>query len=275
MTPKMINAIRWHIVCAAVCLPMCSVGNAWADTAPSGQSETQGPPIATAAVAPDTAPLEAVRGVVVPKSEISLSAEFSARIEKIPFDEGERFKRGQLLVRFDCTHYRAQTRAAWAAYRVHKQAHVANVELDKFQAVGKTDLQRSKAEMQRASAQARALEARMKQCKIVAPFDGVVVERTVKRHEVPSSNQPLLRIMNDAALELDLIIPSRWLRWLNVGTSFEFTVDETGDTHTAKVRRISAAVDPVSQTIKVSGSFKKRPPRVLPGMSGSAAFTPG
>ncbi|MEM7251571.1 MAG: efflux RND transporter periplasmic adaptor subunit [Pseudomonadota bacterium] len=215
-----------------------------------------------------------VRGVVTPVDQVTISAEFSARLDKVPFDEGQRFKKGQLLIRFDCAHYRAQTRAAWAAYRVHEKSHAANVELDRFQAVGTNEVEKSAAEMKRAAAQAKSLEAKMRQCKIVAPFSGVVVERLVQRHEVPRSNEPLLRIMNDSALELDLIVPSRWLRWLRRGEAFDFYVEETDSTHTAKVKRIAAAVDPVSQTVKISGVFEKRPKRVLPGMSGSAHFQP-
>ncbi len=218
--------------------------------------------------------LEPVRGVVKPKKEITLSSEFSAKLLRVPFDEGERFKKGDLLVQFDCAHFKAQTNAAWAAHRASKEAHAANRELDQFAAIGKSELLQSEAQSARTAAEARALEARTKHCTIGAPFHGIVVERNAHPHEVPGSNQQLLRIMNDSVLELDMIVPSSWLRWLRKGARFSFAVDETASSYDAEVTRIGASVDAVSQTIKIKGTFLHRPSEVLPGMSGSAQFSP-
>lgn len=225
-------------------------------------------PSSSEAVMPDLS----ARGLIRPLKEVALSAEFSTKVSKMPFSEGARFKRGQLLVAFDCSHFRAQTNAAWAAYRATKETHSANVELDQYKAVGKRELRRSEADVKRTAAEARALEARTRRCKITAPFAGVVVEQGVHPHEVPSSNQMLLRIMDDSNLELDLVVPSIWLRWLKVGVQFSFLVDETGTEHEAKVKRIGAQVDAVSQTVKLVATFTERPKSVLPGMSGSAHF---
>ena len=80
--------------------------------------------------------------------------------------------------------------------------------------------------------------------------------------------------VDDSTLEVDLIVPSTWLRWVNKGTRFEFDVDELGRSYTAQVDRLGAKVDAVSQTIKITGSFVDRPGNVLTGMSGTAKFTP-
>jgi membrane fusion protein, multidrug efflux system len=40
----------------------------------------------------------------------------------------------------------------------------------------------------------------------------------------------------------------------------------------AEVTRIGAAVDPISQTIKLAGMFKRHEFSILPGMSGTAQF---
>ena len=69
-------------------------------------------------------------------------------------------------------------------------------------------------------------------------------------------------------------MPSRWLRWVSTGTEFEFDVDELGQKFKAKVARLGAKVDAVSQTIKLTGVFVTRPGAVLAGMSGTARFAP-
>ena len=61
---------------------------------------------------------------------------------------------------------------------------------------------------------------------------------------------------------------------MHEGTKFQFKIDETGLEYGAKIKSIGSEVDPVSQTISVSGVFEKLPSEVLSGMSGSALFQP-
>ena len=114
---------------------------------------------------------------------------------------------------------------------------------------------------------------RVNQCKIKAPYDGRVIELAVNEHERVPADKEILSILNDKNLEIELIVPSNWLNWLTVGEAFAFQVDETGKTLDAKVSKIGAVVDPVSQTIKLTGKFDdQRLIDVLSGMSGTALF---
>ncbi|MFT7576275.1 MAG: membrane fusion protein (multidrug efflux system) [Alphaproteobacteria bacterium] len=79
-------------------------------------------------------------------------------------------------------------------------------------------------------------------------------------------------MVSETKFEIELIVPSHWLRTIGIGAAFKFTVDELGATYTGKLIRLGAAVDPVSQTIKIIGTFDTKPSKVLSGMSGSALF---
>lgn len=213
-----------------------------------------------------------VRGLVEPVNEAVISTEIVARIEKLPFKDGERFSKGDLLVKFDCARYRADLKARKAAYRSLYTTYKTNKELDSYGAIGKDEVAVSRAEANRAAAEAEATEALLRQCAITAPFNGRVAETLIHEHETPAASQELLRIVDDASLEIDLIVPSRWLRWLRTGEVFDFDVDETGQSFVAEVIRIGASVDAVSQTIKITAIFQGQPSGVLPGMSGAARF---
>ncbi len=139
-------------------------------------------------------------------------------------------------------------------------------------AAGKRDLEVSRARADRASHDARALELRLQRCKIMAPFDGRISTLAIHEHETPVSGKPILEILGTDEMELQLIVPSVWLVWLEEGTSFSFKIDETQKEYNAKVKRIGAAVDPVSQTITLTGQFLKPAPALRAGMSGTASF---
>jgi membrane fusion protein, multidrug efflux system len=160
-------------------------------------------------------------------------------------------------------------RAATAAYRV---THDTNVELDQYEAVGRNEVAVSAANLGRAQAEATAVAAQMTDCSVHAPFAGTVVERIANVREVAASGQPLLRIQSGRDVELELIVPSRWLTWLQPGATFAFVIDETGNTIRGRVTRFGASVDPVSRTIRVTSVVTEHAGLVLPGMSGTANF---
>jgi len=222
----------------------------------------------------------ASRGVVRSKHEATLSSRTAARIVQMPVREGSAFKRGDLLVAFDCDRTQAEIRAAEATVEAQKKTVETNEELHQFNALGKNDLLISKSLLLKAVAEADALRSQTRDCKVFAPFSGRVVERLAHEHETVTGGQPLLRIIDTDALVLDMIVPSSWLQWLAPGAPFDFVIDETGQTVRCVVDRLMPTVDPVSKTTKITGKFVGQTPGgkglrgkpVLPGMSGSARF---
>lgn len=218
---------------------------------------------------------QTARGIVAAVHEATLSAGLASEIIKMPFREGQSFKKGDVLVEFNCERTKADSRAAEAAMEGEQKVVETNEELAQFDSIGKFDLLISVAKLNKAKAEYDALQAQMKQCRVTAPFAGRVTERMVRQYEFVQVGEPILSIVDTGALELDLIIPSKWLLWLKPGTSFSFNVDETGQAFNGQVDRVLPSVDPVSKTMKIIGRFSgKSTGRTIPGMSGTATFTP-
>jgi RND family efflux transporter MFP subunit len=217
-------------------------------------------------------PETAVRGIVQSKQEATISSRMTARIVAMPYGEGDAFPKGALLARFDCSQIQAQLNAAHAATAAYRKTYETNVELDQYEAVGKNEVAVSQANLGKADAEAKAVAAQLSDCAVYAPFSGKVVEAIAHTREVAASGQPLLKIQSGGNLEIELIVPSRWLTWLRPGAAFGFRIDETGQEVKGVVTRLGASVDAVSKTIRVTGDITETTGLVLPGMSGSATF---
>ncbi len=214
-----------------------------------------------------------IRGLVKPKSEARLSSEVLARITALPFKPGQRFREGDVLIRLDCSRYQAQLASAKAELNARSKTHENNRELSRLNAIGKLEVEISKAEADKAAAEARAAGVNVSRCVITAPYPGRIVESKVHEHETVAPEQELMTILDDRDLEIEIIVPSKWLTWLKVGTPFTFHVDETDSDYLAKVSGLGARVDPVSQTMRVDGVFQTAAHDVLAGMSGTARFS--
>jgi RND family efflux transporter MFP subunit len=191
---------------------------------------------------------------------------------QMPFKPGQRFTRGDVLVAFDCRRYEADLRAAQAEATANDITVVQNRQLLQRGAVGRSELAISEAKLDQSKAAVESLKVRLDQCKIIAPFDGTVAERHVDVYELPQANSPLMKIVKVGSLEVDLIVPSRWLTWLGIGRRFMFAIDETNTSHEAEIVRLGALVDPISRTTKVMGRLIDVPSVVRPGMSGQTTL---
>lgn len=222
--------------------------------------------------ASSAAELSTIRGVVKATAQATLASQVQGRISQLPFKEGQRFKKGALLVALDCSKYEAELASAQAEYRGKKKTYENNLQLAEHHAVGRLELEISNADADKAVAAVKAAKVNVNGCIVRAPFPGRVVKTIVNEHENVFPNDQLISLLDDSLLEIELILPSRSLTWLRVGTPFEYAVDETGRRYAAVVQDIGANVDPASQTVKVKGLFRVQPDHVLAGMSGTASF---
>lgn len=217
------------------------------------------------------------RGVLEPAEEAIVSSELAARIDALPFDDGMGFPAGAVLVSFDCALFQARRSQAVAQLQGARTKLDNARQLQRTNAIGELDVALARAEVQRTAAAVAEAEVAVQRCEIVAPYDGRVVETFVNAHEVASPGVELLAIVSRGALEATLLVPSSWLVWLEEGTGFRFTVDETGATLDGRVAVLGARVDPVSQTVPVRVVLDVDPEgdagaALVPGMSGTARF---
>jgi len=212
------------------------------------------------------------RGVIRSITEATMSTDYSARVLSLPFLDGATFQAGDVLVAFDCKRFNAEIAAAEASSRAKQLVYINNRKLLVRGAIGGNAVAISQAEYEQARAELLAATVKVGSCQIRAPFNGRVIQRIVRQAESPAASQPLIRVVDTTAYEIEAIVPSKWMRVIKPGSSFNFAVDETGDNLKIQVSRIGASVDPVSQTIKVYGVFPPGNSSILPGMSGTATF---
>jgi membrane fusion protein, multidrug efflux system len=226
----------------------------------------------TPAFASDISPM---RGVIKAINEAAISSDIGTRITELPFREGQSFKKNDLLIAFDCERLQADTKAAEAERRGHYAAWENSARLYQLRAAGGHEVTMAAATHEKSAAIVEGLQAKAKHCRILAPFDGRVLDLNVRKHETPSPSQPLIRILDDQSLEIDMLLPASSVNIIKTGVKFELKIDETNTVITGEITRVGAALDIVSQTFKASGILTSDKAGVLPGMSGSITIKSG
>lgn len=215
---------------------------------------------------------ETPRVLLIPQQETTLVASTGSQIQTLNASLGSTFKRGNLLVQFDCSRLDARRGIAEAELVSAKTSLNAKERLQALQAAGDVEVAMAQAIVQKAEAELNLADVQIRQCSIFAPYSGRVVKRHVARYQGVTIGDPLLDIVSLGRLKLRLNVPSRWLVWLKRGAKFSVHVDETGQHYPAKVSAINARVDAASQSIEIEGEVQGRHRELLAGMSGSATF---
>jgi membrane fusion protein (multidrug efflux system) len=213
-----------------------------------------------------------IRTQLVSESDVVISSQVEGKIAQLTLKDGDAFKRGQLLVAFDCELYAAQLRKAEAGAEAAGKVYAVNKQLSDLRSVGELDVEQAKAKAKEAEAEASYVRAIVDRCQITAPFAGRVAKRLASQSEYVAAGKPLLQIVDGENLELKLNVPSSWLAWLHVGNSLQVHIDDLNKEYAGNVVRLGAKIDPVSQTVEVSARIKGGNPELLPGMSGWVAF---
>lgn len=118
----------------------------------------------------------------------------------------------------------------------HQQAAIAEAEI----ATARTAIQRAQADLDMADINLRYSEVR-------APYAGVVVERMAEAGAYVGTGEPLVRMISDRALEVEVDVPARRLSGLRTGQNIQVELDD-GRRLDALVRAILPREDPATRT---------------------------
>lgn len=181
-----------------------------------------------------------------------ITAKTTKTVTQIHFDDGQRVNKGAVLVEMT----NAEESALLEEARL--TANEAKRQWDRTQVLAKTGatspslLDESKRNSETANARFLAVQARLKDLVITAPFSGVVGLRDISVGSLISPGQTITTLNDDSKMKLDFTVPAVYVRSLRVGLPIEAESHDLGDkTFKGKIFSIDNKVDEVTRSIKV------------------------
>jgi len=201
-----------------------------------------------------------------------LSSELTGPLAALEKRPGERFSESDVLARLSCRAYEAQRDVGKADVESAAAQLAVKKRLFELQSAGALEVEVAEAAFRRARAEVRLYQVQVDRCVVRAPYDGRVVDWRARPYASIEVGGELMEIVGVARLEVEVIVPSPWLKWIKVGTSFLLRAQETGRAVEAEVVSLGAVVDPASQTVVIRGLLDGAMEGLLPGMSARAYF---
>ena len=156
---------------------------------------------------------------------IVLRPEVSGRIVKLGFGDGQRVRRGQLLVQLDDTLQQAQVRQAEAQAGIARSNLQRSRELVAQNFVSQSAVDQNAANLDVALAQVALAQAQLARMKIFAPFDSLAGIRLVNEGDYLKDGADIVNLDDVSSVWVDFRLPERFLSRIKPGQPVDITLD--------------------------------------------------
>ena len=272
---------------ALIGLSMCLFWN----VAPvQGQEKPNGPPPAIVVTAPvrsgSVASHSEFIGTVYYQEVSDVAAEVSGLAESIRYEEGQRVRQGQILVKLSSDILEKRLRAMVASYEQQREELAeARINLKRREklletkSISEMAFDENKYQVRRLEKRSESIIAEVDQLKleiekkvIKAPFDGVVVKRHLDRGEWIAAGDPVAVIAKDDVIDVIVDLPEHHIRHIKPGMAavLEFDGRKAGGKVAAIVPRGDIATRTFPVKIRIPNTLQ-----LIEGMTAKVSLPTG
>jgi len=198
---------------------------------------------------------------------VDISTKLSNIVTAVTFRDGERVKRGQVLVQLDNAQARADVAEAQAALTESESQYNRSRELLNTQALSKSSFDQLVATLAANRARLGAAQARFEDTVIRAPFSGRVGLRRVSVGTLISPGDVITTLDDTSVIKLDFSVPENFLASLREGLSIRASAPAfPGRSFAGSVASIDSRVDMNTRSVTVRALLANDDGALRPGM---------
>jgi membrane fusion protein (multidrug efflux system) len=198
---------------------------------------------------------------------VMMRPEVGGRVKQIFFSDGQRVRKGQVMVQFEDQLQVAQMAQAKAELSIAEANHKRNQELVTQNFISKRSLDESGAALEVARAKLSLADATLQRLKVLAPFDGITGLRQINVGDYLKDGADMVNIEDIDAVLLDFRLPERFQAKIRAGQKAQLMVDALpGRPFTAIVQAVDPLIEANGRSVGVRGCIDNRQQQLRPGM---------
>lgn len=241
---------------------------------PAARSGAAGPgadaPIGVVTAAVTKRPLaleiEAI-GTALANESVEITSKSSNLVAAIRFEEGQRVRRGAVLVELDSAEVRAELAEAEAALVESRSQFDRSRTLAVTQALSAAQLDQIEATLKANEARVAAARARLADTVIRAPFDGSTGFRRVSPGGLVSPGAVITTLDDISVIKLEFTVPQTYFSALEQGLPVLARTTALPDREfEGRIAAIGSRIDPVSRAVAVRAELPNDKGLLRPGM---------
>ena len=198
---------------------------------------------------------------------VMLRPEVSGRITQLNFKDGDRVRKGQLLVQLDDKLTLAQVQQSQAELSIALANHKRNQELVAQSFISQRSVDESSANLEVAQAKLALSKATAARMRVLAPFDGITGIRTANVGDYLKDGADVVNVEDIDAVFVDFRLPERFQNKVKRGQTAAVTLDALpGQRFVSFVQAVDPLIDTNGRSVGVRACIDNRQLRLRPGM---------
>ncbi len=206
-------------------------------------------------------------GTLRANESLVLTASVTETVTDIRFDDGDRVTAGQVLLEMTSAEEHAQLEEARATVGEAKRQFQRVKSLEAKGTAAKSLLDERRREWETARARLSAIESRLEDRLIRAPFAGVVGLRNISIGALVEPGDVITTLDDDSVMKLDFPVPSTYLEALRRGLPISARARAyPGRAFEGEIKSIASRVDAATRSVLVRAVLANDDQALKPGM---------
>lgn len=206
-------------------------------------------------------------GTLKANESVDLTSTVTEMITAINFEDGQFVTKGTLLAEMDAAEELAELAEEQSTLEEAK-AQLARIEpLVRQRAASESLLDERKREVRTAEARVKAVESRLAQRHVTAPFDGIVGLRQISVGALAQPGTLITTIDDITKMKLDFSVPAIFLSTLEPGVQINARARAFPEREfTGTIASVDSRVDPVTRSLQVRAIIDNNDGTLKPGL---------
>lgn len=214
-----------------------------------------------------------ITGAVLANESVAMRSEISGKIEKIYFEEGNKVKKGDLLLSINDDEIVAQLERLKYTQKLNEDIEYRLRQLLEKEAISREEYDIGLTTLNTTLSDIKEREARLAKHKLYAPFNGTLGLRQVSEGSYISPPDLVVNIYNIDPIKVEFSVPGRYSSLVNKGDSISFTVEASDIEYTGIIYAIEPRIDPRTRTLQIRAICNNDDEVLMPGQFASINYT--
>lgn len=206
-------------------------------------------------------------GTAEANEAVTITSQVSERVAEVLFTEGQQVKKGDLLVQLEDREMKAGLEEMEVELAREQLEYERQKTLRDKKIISQKEMDEQNFALSVAKARVLIYKSKVRDRKIIVPFDGIVGIRLVSPGALVTPGEKITTLDDLATIKLKFSIPEIFLSSLKVGQGVRATASAYPDREfTGKISVIDTRVDAATRAVAVQAAFDNKDRMLKPGM---------
>lgn len=206
-----------------------------------------------------------ITGAILANESVALKSEISGKVEKIYFQEGQRVKKGDLLLAINDDEIVAQLERLKYTRKLNEDIEYRQRQLLEKEAISREEYEIALTTLNTTQSDIKETEARLEKHKLFAPFDGIIGLRQISEGSYITPGDLVVNIYNINPIKIEFSIPGKYSPLVNKGDTINFTTEASEDVYIGIIYAVEPRIDPRTRTLPIRAICRNDDEILIPG----------